>query len=79
MSEPGITKTEVKNDTAQKILGNKPFTSNKSSFGTTILRLKEGESLEDAIIRWRKDGWNVPDASQLVLGSDGVSKYVTLK
>jgi hypothetical protein len=56
----------------------KPF-YHKSGMGNAILRMKEGEELEDAVERLRKAGWIIPDLGQLAIKQDAVGRYFILK
>jgi hypothetical protein len=56
----------------------KPF-YHKSGMGNSILRMKDGEELEDAVERLRKAGWIIPDLGQLAIKEDAVGKYFVLK
>jgi hypothetical protein len=47
--------------------------------GNAILRMKEGEELEDAVERLRKAGWIIPDLGQLAVKQDAVGRYFILK
>jgi len=56
----------------------KPF-FHKNGTGQPVLRMKEGESLEEAVERLRKDGWLIPDLGQLSQKEDATGKYFVLK
>lgn len=43
------------------------------------LRLKEGETLEEAVERLRARGWQIPSIGQLAEGSDSAGKYFYIK
>jgi hypothetical protein len=56
----------------------KPF-FHKNGMGQPILRIKEGESLEEAVARLRKEGWIIPDLGQLAEKQDATGSFFVLK
>jgi len=46
---------------------------------TPVLRMKDGESLEDAISRLGAAGWLIPGPGQVDVSSDSMGKYFELR
>lgn len=72
MSDPMVE------DTAGKT-PSKAFKNTRGGLAVTLLRLKEGETIEEAIKRLTTDGWMIPSADQLTEGKDATSRYITLR
>jgi hypothetical protein len=51
----------------------------KGGLGQTVLRIKQGETLELAVERLRKEGWDIPDLTKLEVKEDESGKYFIVK
>lgn len=52
---------------------------NKRGSLSDKLRMKEGEEIEKAVERLRRDGWEIGDIGELVAESDAIGKYFRKK
>jgi len=51
----------------------------KGGLGQSILRMKVGETIELAVERLRKEGWDIPDIGKLEIKEDETGKYFIKK
>lgn len=51
----------------------------KSGRVSEMLRLKEGETLEEGVTRLRLDGWEIPDLAQVTEENDASGRMLKLK
>lgn len=59
-------------------LNEKPF-FRRGGLGQAVLRIKQDETLEQAVTRLRKEGWDIPDIAQLKVETDATGKYFIKK